>query len=700
MKIFSIFLCFILSPVLFAQQIVTGRITDAADGTSVAGASVFIANTTIGTASDASGNYSFTVPGTGSFEIVVSHVSYQSVFRQIDAPQPRHHYDVALEINDLQEVIINAPKTYKQKDVDLFWRTILGEKPSKNGMQVLNPAKVYFYLNSDNVLKASCKEPIEIINHQMGYSIQYVLQSFEYDYRSKEFMYYGRPFFEELIPQNSRERDRWEKKRQEKYDVSFIHFIRALYNEKIHEEGFLLVNSEAVKNGVTIPVLSKDIMQKGQDVAVVTIVEPLLLICYAMPVNNQMIQESYGANSARDATYPLIELLPQRMVIYSDGSYSGVLKMVEHRNSIFGLSSRLPVEYRAGYSTLAQLSQNKQDASTLPSYGLEKAEANLSAQLETYPQEKIHLHTDRDLYLTGEKIWFKAYLVDAQTHLHASNSEYVYVELISPVDTLVNRIMITHTDASVNMEFHTDKNTYQIREKIVSTLSFPDSLFYTHSGHFSIAVTDDKDFTVDESTTILSSLLLSSELKGHIEHPALYLHDPVAMDMLMMTHGWRRYNIPEVIKGNPEYPKIPAQWFQELNGQVKSIVTNRPVAGSEIFIMMRGEDGGFGSTSTDTDGSFTVKDLLFPDSTSFFIQALDRNGRDNVKVEMKPESYPALKYAPRSPIVRLDSKDELTGVISFVKKAELLSNFTLPTSVRTIQLLSKELQTTGKSSGK
>ena len=79
----SICLLIILSPVIVAQQVITGRITDAVDGTPVPGASVFIANTTVGTASDTSGNYSLTVPGRGSFEIVVSHVGYQSVFTKL-----------------------------------------------------------------------------------------------------------------------------------------------------------------------------------------------------------------------------------------------------------------------------------------------------------------------------------------------------------------------------------------------------------------------------------------------------------------------------------------------------------------------------------------------------------------------------------------------------------------------------------------
>jgi hypothetical protein len=67
-------------------------------------------------------------------------------------------------------------------------------------------------------------------------------------------------------------------------------------------------------------------------------------------------------------------------------------------------------------------------------------------QLEVYPQEKIHLHTDRDVYVPGEKIWFKAYVVDAVSHLYPTLSRYVYIELISPADTLIHRVMIRQDD--------------------------------------------------------------------------------------------------------------------------------------------------------------------------------------------------------------------------------------------------------------
>jgi TonB-dependent SusC/RagA subfamily outer membrane receptor len=248
------------------------------------------------------------------------------------------------------------------------------------------------------------------------------------------------------------------------------------------------------------------------------------------------------------------------------------------------------------------------------------------------------------------------------------------------MNPLSERMVFSKTDVSVKVGFHTDRDSYQIRDKVVSTLSFPDSLFYSFSGHFSVAVTDDVDLTVDESTTILSTLLLSSELKGYIENPAYYLHDDAAMDLLMMTHGWRRYNIPEAVKGNMEYPRIPFQLFQEISGKVQT-TANRPVPvrDGEILVLMNGEGGGYGMTSTDENGLFRVPELMFPDSTTFNISASDRSGRDNVKLTVDSESFPAPVYAPQSPVstipVAVAEKNEKTDVVAFLEKAEQHAKF-------------------------
>ena len=41
---------------------------------------------------------------------------------------------------------------------------------------------------------------------------------------------------------------------------------------------------------------------------------------------------------------------------------------------------------------------------------------SLYRQIELFPQEKIHLHTDCNMYIPDEKIWFKVYVVDAFSH--------------------------------------------------------------------------------------------------------------------------------------------------------------------------------------------------------------------------------------------------------------------------------------------
>ena len=71
-----------------------------------------------------------------------------------------------------------------------------------------------------------------------------------------------------------------------------------------------------------------------------------------------------------------------------------------------------------------------------------RIEANLVTQLGVFPQEKIHLHTDRDYYVPGERIWLKAYVVDALTHLFPTYSRYVYIELINSGDSLISRVML------------------------------------------------------------------------------------------------------------------------------------------------------------------------------------------------------------------------------------------------------------------
>jgi hypothetical protein len=103
---------------------------------------------------------------------------------------------------------------------------------------------------------------------------------------------------------------------------------------------------------------------------------------------------------------------------------------------------KLPLEYLPDGSTPSAMADVI--AETVSDF--DNIVQHFNEQLNIFPQEKIHLHTDRDVYISGEKIWFKAYVTDALTHLDPTHSRYVYVELISPVDTLMHSVMVRPTD--------------------------------------------------------------------------------------------------------------------------------------------------------------------------------------------------------------------------------------------------------------
>ena len=61
----------------------------------------------------------------------------------------------------------------------------------------------------------------------------------------------------------------------------------------------------------------------------------------------------------------------------------------------------------------------------------------LEAYNNWYPQQKVYLHLDKERYFVDEKVWFKAYLVDAVTHRPDNSSTNLYVELVDPQGIIV-----------------------------------------------------------------------------------------------------------------------------------------------------------------------------------------------------------------------------------------------------------------------
>lgn len=99
---------------------------------------------------------------------------------------------------------------------------------------------------------------------------------------------------------------------------------------------------------------------------------------------------------------------------------------------------------------------------------LQNAVVNMYAQILVQPEEKIYLQTDKPYYMNGEKIFFRAFMLHASTLKVADWSRYIYVELISPVDTAVVRQQIRCDEnrmfyGALNVPETLPEGTYRLR---------------------------------------------------------------------------------------------------------------------------------------------------------------------------------------------------------------------------------------------
>lgn len=190
-----------------------------------------------------------------------------------------------------------------------------------------------------------------------------------------------------------------------------------------------------------------------------------------------------------------------------------------------------------------------------------------------------------------------------------------------------------------NFELTTDKKSYSRREKVTLTINMEDSLLIKNPGSYSISVTDSKYVVNDTlSDNIRTNLLLTSDLKGYIETPVDYFMDdkiPSAekLNLLMLTQGWRRFDISRIIRGEKTDFKYYIELGQVLSGKVLNLF-NKPSVKCDVVAFSNYKHK-FLITKTDSLGRFLIDGIEFPDSTTFALKA--RKPKSITDVEIVPD---------------------------------------------------------------
>ncbi|TKC12327.1 hypothetical protein FA048_01530 [Pedobacter polaris] len=189
-------------------------------------------------------------------------------------------------------------------------------------------------------------------------------------------------------------------------------------------------------------------------------------------------------------------------------------------------------------------------------------------------------------------------------------------------------------------------------------------------GNFSIAVVDAEKVTnnEDNETTILSNLLLTSDLKGYIEQPNYYFNNinpdkERQLDHLLLTQGWRRFVWKDILAGKEIAIINKLQQSTTISGMVTNL-NNKPIPKAKVILMS--VSSGFDmllDTLADENGRFTFDRLDITDTLSFILQAKIGSNKD-IKIVVDD----APRVIAKKPLIITD--DMISYVISAKKLQE------------------------------
>ncbi|WP_426432114.1 carboxypeptidase-like regulatory domain-containing protein [Winogradskyella sp. HB-48] len=240
-------LFFFLFPTICFSQTLKGTIVDASTNKPLETVAVYFDNTTIGTTTDADGNFSIDYSNAIQSPLVISYLGYEKVIIK----DYRTKRDITIKLNptdvSLDEVFIDFDDglTREQK-LKFFRKEFLGTSKYGRSCKILNENDIVLrYDKKRKTLYANAEVPIIIKNKALQYQISFDMIDFEANYRyanleTQDFAldrlsYAGTSFYKDL---EYAEKKSVKKTRKKVYKGSVQHFMQALYHKKLREEGY------------------------------------------------------------------------------------------------------------------------------------------------------------------------------------------------------------------------------------------------------------------------------------------------------------------------------------------------------------------------------------------------------------------------------------------------------------------------------
>ena len=205
-------------------------------------------------------------------------------------------------------------------------------------------------------------------------------------------------------------------------------------------------------------------------------------------------------------------------------------------------------------------------------------------------------------------------------------------------------VFINHEKRDL-VQLESNRSSYLPRDSVRLKIRVSDHQNRPVKGSYSLTVVDEElclTPAIDEPDAV-SSLLLSSEIKGYIQTPGHYLNakEPRGLyhlDLLLLTQGWRRYRYDYILENEIE-SLPPPRVYDVVSGQLFRYRYGRDGIPTKGIIQVF-NSGGTAEFETDADGRFRYLHNYHPTlNPNVVLLGLGENENQRMEIHLDADEF-------------------------------------------------------------
>ncbi len=218
---------------------------------------------------------------------------------------------------------------------------------------------------------------------------------------------------------------------------------------------------------------------------------------------------------------------------------------------------------------------------------------------------------------------------------------------------VAERLYFKKPEKKLNIFTTTDLNSYSNRQAVTVDVSAAINSKLNETASASVSVYKVDSLDVKNEINIENYFMLFSNLKGNVESPGFYFQNngssiKEALDNLMITQGWRRFDWDKVLSNTkPNFKYLPEYNGHLIAGKIQD-KNNKPVKNMFTYMGVPGKRVQFYGASSDSTGHFLFNTRDFYGQNEIVLQPnYELDSTLNISLE-NPffENYSPFKPSP------------------------------------------------------